>query len=613
MTKRILSAAVLAALAGQASAERITVTIENLAPQGGVYTTPVWVGFHDGSFDLFDRGGTASVGLERVAEDGDFDALAGEFSTAASSGVGQVITAPAGFAGAPVFDPGDRSTVTLDLDPAVNQYMNFAAMILPSNDAFIGNADPLRVFNDDGSFRGPISFVVYGDMVYDAGTEANTESDAAFFNQSAPNTGETTNDPIALHPGFNGSVGNPDGSPQVFLGGTGGPGISFDAVGADFSRSGYQVARITVASAEQQYLVQVTNLRPEGGTFLTPAWVGFHDGSFDLYDRGAAVSPGVESLAEDGALDTLNSEFAAAVADGVQSAAVDPAGFEPAPVIDANGFTGTAVVSLDPSANRYLSYASMVIPSNDAFIANGNPMAHEVFDADGRFLAPRFIVSNEEVLDAGTEENTETDAAFLNQTAPNTGTDENGVVELHPGFNGSMTNPDGTPVNILGGTNGAGLSFDAIAADFTRGGQQIAEISVTPLIDQSYGGTWFSSARSGEGLLLEIVNDDTPSAVVSFYTYAPDGSGSQVWAVGDGPVVNDTAFADLVLTNGGTYGDSFDPNAVTRVPFGQVRVQFDSCTSGTLSVDPVADGFAAIEYPIERLSPLSTGQGNCRR
>ncbi|MEN1726970.1 MAG: spondin domain-containing protein, partial [Pseudomonadota bacterium] len=393
---------------------------------------------------------------------------------------------------------------------------------------------------------------------------------------------------------------------------TGGPGITFDAVNADFTRPGFQVARITIAAAEQPYLVQVQNLAPAGGTFLTPTWVGFHNGEFDLYDRGAPVSPGVESLAEDGALDTLNAEFEAAVIDGVQSAALDPAGFEGAPVIDADGFIGQAVVNLDPGTNRYLSYASMVIPSNDAFIANGSPFAHEVFDENGNFLSPRFIVSNEEVLDAGTEENTETEAAFLNQTGPNTGTDENGVVTLHPGFNGSFSNPGGTPVNILGGTNGAGLSFDANAADFSREGRQIAAISVTPLIDQSYSGSWFSPERSGEGLVLEVVNNDQPEAVISFYTYTADGSGDPIWAIGSGPLVGDTAFAALVVGSGATFGSAFDPATVALDAFGEVAVRFETCTTGTLTVTPVAEGFEEITYPIERLTPLSVGQGNCR-
>ena len=52
-------------------AESIQVTIENLQPADGFFFTPVWLGFHDGGFDLFDDGSAASSALETIAETGD--------------------------------------------------------------------------------------------------------------------------------------------------------------------------------------------------------------------------------------------------------------------------------------------------------------------------------------------------------------------------------------------------------------------------------------------------------------------------------------------------------------------------------------------------------------
>lgn len=226
-----------------------------------------------------------------------------------------------------------------------------------------------------------------------------------------------------------------------------------------------------------QVRVEITSLTPAGGVFLTPVWIGFHDGSFDLYDRGAAVGAGslpasLEALAEDGATGPLSADFAAspAGANGGIDATVPGTTGLPGPH-DPGEQTVSGPFLLDPVMNRFFSYASMVIPSNDAFIANGNPLAVSLFDAAGDFIGADFVVLGESVLDAGTEVNTEEDAAFLNQSAPNTGVDENGVVELHPGFNGSLGNPLGTPVNILG-TNAAGpngdIMIDAVAGDFTQ-------------------------------------------------------------------------------------------------------------------------------------------------
>jgi hypothetical protein len=246
------TASALLLLASPAMAVPIQVEIENLTSQGGLYFTPVWVGLHDGSYDLFDAGVAAPAGgaLERLAEDGNAADLQSEFSASAAGlngGIQGVITAPAGFAGAPVFDPGDSASDSFDVDPVQNRYFSYASMVIPSNDAFIGNDNPMshELFDGGGNFTGPITMTVYGRMIWDAGTEANTEMDAAFINQAAPNTGTTTSDPVDLHPGFIDSVGGPAGTP-IILGGTTAAGTTVDPVAGDFTIQDYELARITI-------------------------------------------------------------------------------------------------------------------------------------------------------------------------------------------------------------------------------------------------------------------------------------------------------------------------------------------------------------------------------
>jgi len=36
--------------------QTVTISIENLSPQKGTVLTPLWFGFHDGTFDTYDRG-----------------------------------------------------------------------------------------------------------------------------------------------------------------------------------------------------------------------------------------------------------------------------------------------------------------------------------------------------------------------------------------------------------------------------------------------------------------------------------------------------------------------------------------------------------------------------
>lgn len=226
--------------------------------------------------------------------------------------------------------------------------------------------------------------------------------------------------------------------------------------------------------------ISVENTLGEGGTFLTPVWFGFQDAAnsdFDLYTRGEAVSTGLERLAEDGNVNALATEFSQqAGRNGVDATVFGLAQGAPGPIDPGETATFTLNVNFDDVGVGNFVWATMIIPSNDAFLASpGNPLSDPIFSSDGSFLGPIEILRfGSDVLDAGSEVNTELDAAFLNQMGANTGITENGVVTLHPGFNGSEGNPDGGDINILGGTTAAGTVIDPAVGDFTlNGGQQL--------------------------------------------------------------------------------------------------------------------------------------------
>ena len=220
---------------------------------------------------------------------------------------------------------------------------------------------------------------------------------------------------------------------------------------------------VPIASAAS-IKITVDNLAPENGTFLTPAWFGFHDGNFDLYNRNEPITPGLERLVEDGNVAPLTAEFSAAGNGTVQGAILGTA-LTPGPIDP--GESASFTVNLDSNAlsSRYFSYASMVIPSNDFFIANGNPLAHRIFDDNGSFLGADFVVTGAQVLDGGTEVNDELpeNTAFFGQTVPDTGVTEGGVVTLASGFI-----PGG---NILS-------SAEFANADFTAAGYSVARFRV---------------------------------------------------------------------------------------------------------------------------------------
>lgn len=213
--------------------------------------------------------------------------------------------------------------------------------------------------------------------------------------------------------------------------------------------------------------ISITNTAPVGGTFLTPVFVGAHTGSFSLFTPGQPASAGLERIAEDGGPATmlLNDLAASGGVGGVAGAG---------PI--APGETVSIMLDVNALSQRFLTFASMVIPSNDAFIGNPSAMLFPLFDAAGNFI-PRnggsaIRISGSQVWDSGTEVNDEIPAntAFLAQAAPNTGVDENGTVQLHAGFQGSQR---------LGGPNGAILNDPRFPnGDFSVDGYQVAEITV---------------------------------------------------------------------------------------------------------------------------------------
>jgi hypothetical protein len=185
------------AIAGAAS---LDITVENTQSSGGFFFTPFWVAAHNGGFDSYDEGALSALSpaIIPLAEVGDTgpisDAFAGSMAGAAG-GVDTTIAAVAGMGDAPVFSPGESTTVSLDIgDASVNRYFSFASMVIPSNDLFVGNDDALahELFDAGGNFLGPVVIELYGADVNDNGTERNSSANDAAFStldgQALPET-----------------------------------------------------------------------------------------------------------------------------------------------------------------------------------------------------------------------------------------------------------------------------------------------------------------------------------------------------------------------------------------------------------------------------------------
>ena len=225
---------------------------------------------------------------------------------------------------------------------------------------------------------------------------------------------------------------------------------------------------ITSSGTAADVSVTIENVAADDGFFFTPVWLGMHDGSFDLFDSGSAASSELETIAETGDAAPLSALFdGAANADGTArlgTVVLSPGGFEGAPVFDPSESVTTTWTIDNPQSNRYLSYASMVIPSNDAFFGNGNPMAYPIFDAEGNFNGPLTIeITAANIYDSGTEMNNGMGAAF--SAIGGDATDEAGVVSLHAGLD-----------NFLGTGTAAGTTVNSSLAN----GAVLARIQIVP-------------------------------------------------------------------------------------------------------------------------------------
>ena len=278
-------------------------------------------------------------------------------------------------------------------------------------------------------------------------------------------------------------------------------------------------------SAQQQVRVTITNNAPTGGVGITPVWIGFHSGSFDSYNGGLTAQPGLESIAEDGSTTLLSTQFNDFDPVNGGYTYVDTSGMSPVdalvrtgdlqdqyrlddtignevgppPILPGQTLSETFVLRTDDS-NRYFSYVSMVLPSNDFFVANGDPLAHDLeslFNGGGPISINVGGFNASAVNDAGTEAET-----YVTSAA-------NGLFGLTGGQNG----PDqpagslGLPIaNVVGANPLDALNFVEGAQplfDFNNGNlypNGIATITLTAVPEPST--MLLTIGLIGSGLLL---------------------------------------------------------------------------------------------------------------
>jgi hypothetical protein len=227
---------------------------------------------------------------------------------------------------------------------------------------------------------------------------------------------------------------------------------------------------VLLAAAGEAVNVRITidNIAPSTptGLYFTRVWTGFHDGSFELFEVGTAASAELRTVAEVGNVVPLDTLFHGSVSNGVSAVTINPTG--PGGSVFNPGSTISFDLNLDPGANRYLSFASMLIPSNDTFFG-ANSL--EIFDGTGTLIGGSWTFGGTGSYDAGTEENDLSfGAAFIPGNTSSQGTPTvGGIVALQ-----SASALD----ELLGVMTNAGTTIGTTSGDIFR-------ISVTAVPEPS--------------------------------------------------------------------------------------------------------------------------------
>jgi N-acetylneuraminic acid mutarotase len=126
-------------------------------------------------------------------------------------------------------------------------------------------------------------------------------------------------------------------------------------------------------------------------------------------------------------------------------------------------------------------------------------------------------------------------------------------------------------------------------------------------------GSWYDPARSGEGLIVQYLQNG--KALVIWFTYPPAGGASeQAWLITDlGRVEGSKLKFDKVYQpQGGIFGDAFNPANISNVVWGTMELEFTNCNAATLRYSgPPA--FGSGERALTRLTALDQLQCNGTR
>ncbi|MGZ3417394.1 MAG: spondin domain-containing protein [Polyangiales bacterium] len=542
------------------------ITLEDVSGDTSIWTpiSPgVWA-THAGADALFEEGEVdRGEGLERIAEEGNNGPLATALTGKTSLFATGTFDVPAGATTKGPALPGHRFVFTVTANASAPN-LSFATMFGQSNDTFIAPAGAgIPLFDASGAVlpERDVTDLVY---LWDVGSEWNEMPDMG------PN--QAPRQPAA------------DTGPK-------------EGVIARFTNttrslpSALQIAKVEVtAGSGGAFTVKVSNVSGPGSSITTPispVFYAVHDASWSLFTTGSpAGDSGLENLAEDGNPSMLVTKQTGA--SGIQSVAARtiPDGAASAGAAQP-GHSFTFTVTPDAS-HRFLSIASMVGESNDAFIAFP-PAGIALLNADGSARDAAAIADDLArtltVWDAGTEKN-EVPGVGKNQ-GPRQGTPNTGAADPDPKV---RRYADST--NDLAGNDAGGVVQVRVEAGSDAGHLKVVVTNTSdvtafpgkasPLVWAVHDGTamFFESGKAAPMGVERLSEDGNPTmwqGAISGAAFAASGIvNTPSGAASAGPISPGGKY-EVVIPIGGsakyfTYAQMWTPSNDTFLSLGEKGV-----------------------------------------
>ncbi len=514
----------------------------------------VWA-VHNEAGPLFTSGEVdRGDGLEAIAEDGGPGMLAAALANQAGVLESNLFNTPAGAAGPGPVTPGAAYEFTVHAAPGA--WLSFATMFIPSNDLFYGpDESGIRLFNEDGS---PVAGNVTDQLsLWDAGTEENQEpgvGDTQVQRQSTPNTGPA----------------DPDNTVRLVNDGFPYPSVT------DVIRVTIMPANMVPFTVRLENVSTGTTLQPSDGSMqpvpLSPGVWAVSMNAAPLYTSGEPDrGEGLEAIAEDG----MPGMLAGALTNQPGIVASDlfntPVGAgAPGPLVPGGAYEFTFLAT--PGSR--LSFATMFIPSNDAFYGSSDA-GIPLFNADGSAVSGD-VTDQVMLWDAGTEENQEPgvgDTQVQRQGTPNTGPadPDNTVRLIDDGFNYPAVNEairvTINPLPVTAFTVRIENVSTGTTLQPSDGSMQPVPLSPGAWALHTTVGPLFTSGEPDRGEGLEAVAEDgspgmlADALAVQSGVLASNLFNTPVGAAGPGPLVP-----------GGAYEFTFNAPPGTRLSFATMFV-----------------------------------------